>query len=919
MNELLSLYEKHKGKVSDKWSIYLREYDRLLSEFKSLPISFMEIGVQNGGSLEIWAKYFKNAKNIIGCDINEKCSDLVFDDSRVAIIIGDACQDSTKKRILDKASDFDIIIEDGSHTSSDIVKTFAMYFSNLNYGGVFIFEDLHCSYWQEFEGGLYAPYSSINFFKSLADIINYEHWGIEKNRGEFLKGFQENYDIDFSCLEDIHSIEFFNSVCVIRKQKADNNVIGPRFIAGQFEQVVQGHQEVSKAFTGINQTNNNWSFLDSSPAEQFMSLTDEVASLTDEQKAITRKYLDIQRRNDEVENLLQQVLNSKSWKITRPLRYLGKIFRLIKKSLKYISENGIKSFLKKIIIKLSGRVNNNAVESNEYVFGEPTLTKEIKSELEKFSKKPLISIIMPVFNVDSKWLDRAVMSVKGQWYGNWELCIVDDKSTKPETRQYLDGINHPKIKVKRLEQNLNISGASNEAIGMAKGECLALLDNDDEITPDALYHVVKAINERGADFIYSDEDKIEVNGKFSTPHFKPDFSPDLLLSQNYISHFCVIKKSLIDKVGGFEEGLEGAQDYDLYLKVLEHTNNIVHIPKVLYHWRKIPGSTASEFGEKSYAQFAGKKALQNAVKRRGLSAEVEDGIFPGTYRVKYRVEDNPLVSIIIPFKDKPELLQVCIDSILEKSSYDNYEIIAINNNSEEKQTFEMMKSLKEKDHRVYFYDYNFPFNYSAINNYAIKNHACGDHVVLLNNDIEIISPGWIEAMLEFSQRQDVGAVGAKLYYPNNTVQHAGVVIGVGGVAGHSHKYFDKNHHGYFSRLAIVQNLSAVTAACLMVKTSLYKELGGLNEVDLKVAFNDVDFCLRLREKGYLNIFTPYSEAYHYESISRGEEDDPVKVARFNHEVEYMMGKHEKILNEGDPYYNPNLTLEKEDFSLKKYG
>ena len=426
---------------------------------------------------------------------------------------------------------------------------------------------------------------------------------------------------------------------------------------------------------------------------------------------------------------------------------------------------------------------------------------------------------------------------------------------------------------------------------------------------------MKAINEQETEFIYSDEDKLELDGSFSEPHFKPDYSPDMFLSQNYLSHLGVIKKSLIEKVGGFSVGLEGAQDYDLYLKVLEHTNKFTHIPKVLYHWRKIPGSTAAVFDDKSYAQDAGAEALTRALKRRKVDAEVMSGKYPGTYRVKYVIHRQPLVSIVIPFKDKPELLRICVDSILEKSSYSNFEIIGISNNSSEEATVVEMERLKTLDARISFYEHNVPFNFSEINNYAVRNHANGEHIQLLNNDIEIISPDWIESLLEFSQREDVGAVGAKLYYPDGNLQHAGIIMGIGGIAGHSHKYLEGSHHGYFSRPNIVQNLSAVTGACLMVKRQIYDEIDGLDEDNLKIAFNDVDFCLRIREKGYLNVFTPYCEAIHHESISRGHEITLEQQERFNREVDYMAMRHGKLLERGDPYYNHALTLEHEDFSL----
>jgi len=555
-------------------------------------------------------------------------------------------------------------------------------------------------------------------------------------------------------------------------------------------------------------------------------------------------------------------------------------------------------------------------EVRVYNYSEVLLTNEIKNKINSFEKKPFFSIIIPVYNVEPKWLKLAIESIEKQWYEYWEICIVDDKSTHEPTISYLKSLNNSKIKIKFLEKNLNISGASNEALKLASGEYIVLMDNDDELTPDALYEVTKSINEKDAEFIYSDEDKLELDESYSEPHFKPNFSPDMFLSQNYLSHLGVIKKELITKVGGWTIGLEGSQDYDLYLKVLEHTDKIYHISKVLYHWRKVEGSTAAQFSDKSYAQEAGRVALQNAVKRRGFDAFVKNGLTAGTYKVEYKIKNEPLISIVIPFKDKPELLDMCIHSILQKSTYQNYEIIGISNNSKEEKTFSMMKLLKEEDKRVNFYEYNEPFNYSAINNYAVNNYSQGEHIIFLNNDIKIITNQWIEELLAFSQREDVGVVGAKLYFPDNKIQHAGVIVGIGGVAGHSHKYFTKHDLSYFNRINIVQNLSAVTAACLMVKKGLFNELRGLDETNLKVAFNDVDFCLRAREKGYNNIYTPYCEAYHYESISRGKEDNPQKIERFNNEVLYMKRRHKNILESGDPYYNINLTLEHENFGLK---
>jgi len=550
-----------------------------------------------------------------------------------------------------------------------------------------------------------------------------------------------------------------------------------------------------------------------------------------------------------------------------------------------------------------------------YIYKKPKITDTIRSEISSFESIPLISIIMPVFNVDPEWLNLAIESIEDQWHTNWELCIADDKSSNKETVEYLKNINNPKIKVKFLERNLNISGASNAALEIATGDYIALMDNDDEITPDALYEMVKAINEKGAEFIYSDEDFISTEGGCSNPHFKPDFSPDLLLSHNYITHFTCFKKELLDKVGYFNPKFDGSQDYDLFLRLTEKTSKIHHIPKVLYHWRTLETSTSANSEAKSEAIERGRLALKETLKRRSIDATVEHGNMHHYFRVKYFIKDAPMVSIVMPFKDKPELLAMSINSVLDRSTYQNYEIIGISNNSEKPETFKMMAELEKKDPRVSFYEYNVEFNYADINNHAVEVYAKGKHILLLNNDIEVISPDWIEAMLEHSQREEVGCVGAKLYFPDDTVQHAGVIIGLGGYAGHSHKMYPRDNPGYFNRLSVVQNFSAVTAACLMIKKSIYNEVNGMDEVKFKVAYNDVDFCLRVLEKGYLNIFTPYAEMYHHESISRGYETTPEKIARFQTEKDALFERHKDILTLGDPYYNPNLTQDKEDFSI----
>ncbi|KKT69545.1 MAG: Glycosyl transferase family 2, partial [Candidatus Moranbacteria bacterium GW2011_GWF1_44_4] len=549
---------------------------------------------------------------------------------------------------------------------------------------------------------------------------------------------------------------------------------------------------------------------------------------------------------------------------------------------------------------------------------------EIEKEIEKFKYKPKISIITPVYNVDPKWLDKCIESVRSQFYENWELRLHDDASTKKETVECLkkwEKKDDKRIKISYGKENQHISGASNEALKLATGEFVALLDNDDELSPNALFENAKLINEHSeADFIYSDEDKIETNGKRNDPFFKPDWSPDLFLSQMYTCHLGVYRKSIINEIGGFRKGYEGSQDYDLVLRFIEKTKpeNIFHIPKILYHWKKIPGSMARNEIAKDYTAAAAQKALKDYLVRNNIEGEVLDGKFPGTYRVKRKILGNPKISIVIPFRDKVKVLDTCVKSILEKTSYSNYEIILVDNQSNENKTADYLKSIKENE-KVKLIKYDRPFNFSAINNYATKK-CHGDYILFLNNDVEVISPEWLNSMVEHIQRKEVGAVGAKLLYFDNTIQHAGVVVGPGGVAGHAFKTFSDEETGYFSHHHLIKNYNVVTAACILVKKEVFEKVGSFDESNLPVAFNDVDLCLKIREAGYLIVWTPFAKLYHYESLSRGndedfKESDPKEYERVMSERIYAKNKWKKYI-ENDPYYSPNLTQKKEDFSIK---
>jgi len=558
---------------------------------------------------------------------------------------------------------------------------------------------------------------------------------------------------------------------------------------------------------------------------------------------------------------------------------------------------------------------------SDWLADQPVLsTADRVAEATALSSTPLISVVMPVYNPNLEHFKRCLDSVIAQAYPHWQLCIADDASTDPGVSALLaDYVEQdPRIHVVTREANGHICAASNSALALAEGEFVALLDHDDLLVPEALLEIAKALQTNPeAGLLYSDEDKLDEQGTRFDPHFKPGWNPDLLLSQNYVSHLGVYRTELVRKVGGFREGYEGSQDHDLVLRVTAAlpAEQIVHIPKVLYHWRAAEGSTAMNSAQKDYTAESGLKAVQSAVACHTPAAKVEHGHLANTYRVRWPLPTPaPLVSLLIPTRDRVEILKPCVDAILERTDYRNFELLILDNGSTCEKTLAYMQEVAKRDPRVSVLSWEHPFNYSAINNFGAR-QAKGEIIGLVNNDIEPINDDWLTEMVSQVCRPQVGCVGAKLYYPNDTIQHAGVILGIGGVAGHAHKYFTRNALGYFSRLHLIQNLSAVTAACLLVRKSVYEQVNGLNENELTVAFNDVDFCLKVREAGYRNVWTPYAELYHHESISRGADDNAKKRSRASGEVTYMRATWgEKLDN--DPAYNPNLTLVHEDFSLR---
>jgi len=632
-----------------------------------------------------------------------------------------------------------------------------------------------------------------------------------------------------------------------------------------------------------------------------------------------------QEHANNLNTTLNKVTNSKFFKLWQAGK---KIKRNPVLAIKLFTTGEILSKLRKVLANDNTELMLNKINQQykKYLINNSLSKKEIDEQVishTKFLYKPMISIILPVFNADAQYLEACIESVLNQTYKNWQLCIADDASSKKETVNVLNKYKKPdsRINIVFRKSNGNISLASNSAIKIATGEYLAFLDQDDLLTPDALFENVKVINQLNAqlDLIYSDEDKIENNGERVEPFFKPDWSPDLLMSFNYFTHLTVIRKSLVDEVKGFRKGYEGSQDYDLFLRITEKTQKIAHIQKVLYSWRKTPCSTAQCYDAKPYADKSSIKALEDSLLRRNIQGNIESGLVKGTFRTKYEISNKPLVSIIIPTKNNAKLLKKCIDSI-SKSTYKNYEVVIIDTGSSEKEAIKLLKQY-DNNSKIMVIDWKKPFNYSAVNNFA-ANKAKGEYLLFLNNDTEVISKDWIEAMLEQAQKDTTGAVGAKLLYPDNTIQHAGVILGIRGgnikkgVAGHFLKRQKDNPTGLAigNLKDVVRNCSAVTAACLMVNKNKFFAVGGFDE-KLVIAFNDVDFNLKLLKKGFFNVFTPFAKLYHYESVSVGTPEKGSRdLKQFSFEIKTMLDRWGSVL-ENDRFYNKNLGLENENCDL----
>ncbi len=632
---------------------------------------------------------------------------------------------------------------------------------------------------------------------------------------------------------------------------------------------------------------------------------------------LTGRLSDEEYTNLELEKKLATIKGSFLWRLSKPLRSL---VHWVHRTKERVSRYGdLKGILRKLNAK--GIERKARIQHGSASFPDP---EEARRQREtKFDRNIKFSILVPLYNTPEKFLRQAVESVTAQTYAGWELCLADGSDAEHADvgricREYM--AKDDRIRYRKLRRNQGISGNTNACLDMATGEYIALFDHDDVLHPSVLYEYMKVICGKGADYIYCDEATFQGNKTIDdmiTLHFKPDFAPDNLRANNYICHFSAFDRKLLECMPLFRSEFDGSQDHDMILRLTSRAKCVVHVPKLLYYWRSHAGSVASDINAKSYAIEAAKGAVAASLRAQGFDhfEITSTKAFETIFRIKYEIQGNPLVSIIIPNKDHLGDLQRCILSILEKSTYDHYEIIVVENNSVSDEILEYYKKIQQNAN-IQVVTYEGEFNYSKINNLGVE-HAKGEYILLLNNDTKVISLDWIEELLMYAQRRDVGAVGAKLYYEDRTIQHAGVVLGLGQhrTAGHSHYRVSSNNLGYMGRLCYAQNVMAVTGACLMMKKALFQELGGLDE-NFAVSLNDVDLCVRAWKAGYVNVFTPFAELYHFESISRGLDDTGEKAQRYDRESEAFRAKWKDLLVQGDPYYNPNFSLDRSDFALK---
>ena len=810
----------------------------------------------------------------------------------------------------------DLLHIDGLHTYDAVKEDFHNWFPKVSQSGIILIHDINeknndfevWKFWREIKQN-YECFE-LNYEHGLGILLKNSHASIHSSIKEMLSN---------SCCELYYEIIGKNLLlnsCKIKLETElkDFELKYENILQKNRLEVINYREELEQISCSLTECENNLNF----------TLRDKII----------------------LQDKIRRITTSFSWKSTSPIRFLRRkiIDPLLKKESHFDPQvyfdlnpdvrdyynNDLNMAIKHFQIhgKKEGRLyfypDSNFtyqmwIECFDLITDEKL--KILHSQNQGLTERPLISVIIPVYNVNSSIFLETIQSVKYQIYQNWELIIVDDFSTDKSLIELLTQIGESDERITVIFRNKNghISEASNTGLKYVSGKFVVFLDHDDLLREHSLLRLAQKINEHpDCKLIYTDEDKIDLLGKRISPYFKPNWNPDLLLSQNYICHLCCIKTTVIHEVSGFRKGYEGCQDWDLFLRVTERLNyrEIIHIPEILYHWRKVVGSTACGISSKNYVYENTLKTIRAALERRGVNGSVELICKPNNYiKINYPLppkESQPLVSILIPTRDYLNFLEKCVSGILQNTSYENFEILILDNDSKNKNTLKYFDMLKEDD-RIKIIRVPGKFNFSQIINTGVK-YARGELLLFLNNDIEPINKDWLSEMVSHGIRKNIGCVGAKLFYQDDSIQHGGVILGLGGLAGHAYRKFPKHHAGMGSRLNLLQNFLAVTGACLLLKSEIFNKVNGFNEIDLKVAFNDVDLCLRVHEAGYRNIWTPFAQLYHYESASRGDDLSGQKLKRYNKEAEYIK-KHWMKYLKSDPYYNPNLTVDREDFSL----
>ena len=996
---LFDIYSKHEGKLSDKWESYLYFYDKLFKELRDKPINLLEIGVQNGGSLEIWAKYFYKALHILGCEINREAERLAFTDSRISLIIGDINELNIRREITQKNSSLDIIIDDGSHSSQDIVRSFYNYFPLLKNDGIYIVEDLHCSYWPEFEGGLFNPLSSMQFFKSLADIVNYEHWGFPYQIKDFLKSFENKYGVHgtLNFFSLIHSVTFGNSVCYIRKSSPNNNFLGYRMVVGN-DSIIADPKNLNHTYLSSPELSSEI-ILAQSPvlhveklkqivSEREERISDLSKTLQDRDGQIAELNVLMKDKDSQLFQLhlnLQSILGSTSYQLSRPLRKIGKylplplkraVRRLAKTAYWILTPQKTSERLKQIKIRnLKKKFNfNGLIDRNWYLQRYPDIVEghqdpvdhyliygfkegrdpnplfdtdwylsqnpdvansgvnpllhymefgrkegkeqnhqdlgrdiflqqqsELSDQLarkiqDNFNTKPLISVIMPVYNTPKQWLVKAIESVRRQIYPHWELCISDNASTNSEVRNTLEeyAALDSRIKITYLVKNGGISENSNTALSLATGEFIALLDSDDELTPDALLRVVEAINsQQDVDFIYSDECKIDdsVNRRLYHFIFKPDWSPEIMFNCMLTGHLTIYRKDIVEKVGGFRSRYDFSQDYDLALRMAEVARHIVHIERILYLWRSIPGSAAAD--GKAFARETNIAALDDALNRRGIPGKAIP--LPHANYVRIALPTNlPLVSIIIPSDSKENLVSV-LHSLLEETDYPNFEVVVVCNG----QLADSFTGKWSRWPQLRFVKYDKKFNFSDKCNVGAE-EAKGKIVIFYNDDVFPLQRDWIERLIEYLWVPGVGGISPKLLHDDYTIQYAGMISGTPGLCGTAYNNIPNDSYDqYLTMHNYVRNVSILSGACCALWKDVFLKVGGFDTINTPDGHSDLDLSFKLIESGYRCVYTPYALLKHIGNHSWSTKPDKYKADIF------ALKRWGKNLSK-DPYFTSSM-------------